>query len=708
MQAEQDEERRAYHAHVLRSEMAEAGYEWGGSEEDSDGYAIGRYDYHMPSTPTSPPPISPQPDYSPQSISPQPDYPPSPDQCMYSPSQAPRDEEMEGEAEDDRAYSPSQPPRNESDAEGMEFSGDEGDSTAAAGDSTAAAEASTAAAEASTAEQAPPAAPSPIPARQDGDGMEDSEVPETPQSSPLVTPQPSSRLGSERHIRLTQLASTHLDYNTFPGGIDEALDVMYNTSPDLSGLAHPDPLTHLGPLLNMPPLPPLASLVPCPPPTAPSPTALPPTTPSTPQVAQSPGAGLQFFEDAFGDRYTPMAAIVVPAVESAVVAAPAAIHPAALAQMAATAIQPAVSFDVVADTPPESPRTLSPPPESQQSLSEGGGDEESEYATSEAVDSDDEEELRYRAGNQPAASSAPVTRARAALALRAATHPAGSQVVPTLTRSAGARPFGTPTVAPRESSFRQTLLSPSHLSEVDRRVFDYCAFSDPDMLQIKYQSPLMQQTAFSFDESRISGPEFLTLKRENRWVSDGVIKGYSKIIMLRNDMLFKDNMNRVIILDPNFSVRIRQPDPVNHHRHLVAWVTRQMTSETAVFVLPMFTDDRHWFTVIVDIKRGKIRSIETLDRDHTFVVTRIKDFFELYWPTIGGGRRRRRWSVRQLTPSKSPEQFDTFNCGVFCCAIMDLYCFGIKIANMKYLVNKHNIADIRKRIAIFMEGFNYT
>ena len=41
VQAEQDAERRAYHMHVQLTEMEERGYEWGGSDEDSNGECSG-------------------------------------------------------------------------------------------------------------------------------------------------------------------------------------------------------------------------------------------------------------------------------------------------------------------------------------------------------------------------------------------------------------------------------------------------------------------------------------------------------------------------------------------------------------------------------------------------------------------------------------------------------------------------------------------
>jgi Ulp1 family protease len=111
--------------------------------------------------------------------------------------------------------------------------------------------------------------------------------------------------------------------------------------------------------------------------------------------------------------------------------------------------------------------------------------------------------------------------------------------------------------------------------------------------------------------------------------------------------------------------------------------------------------------VTVNIANGKVRSIDTLDRDHTSVVARILEFFVDHWKEIGGSRRLPRWRVKLLTPPKSPKQSDNNNCGIYACVIMDLYCGGIKIKNFKHIINERNIAEVRRRLGYFMTGFYY-
>ena len=366
------------------------------------------------------------------------------------------------------------------------------------------------------------------------------------------------------------------------------------------------------------------------------------------------------------------------------------------------AISPFPSYQADANDQMASPRTASPFSDSGTSEYHPNSDpnvmsDSSEDNSSDMADLEDEgeaAELRRRASaqssfgarvmNQPSPPSVRVTRARAHLAQQAALPP----------------------VSPQASNIIHTLLSPNHLSEADRRVFDFCAFSDAGMQQIKEQS-LPMQLAFNFDNVCVGRQEFNSLKSVNRWLSDGVLKAYSKIIMLRNDRVCNDRMNRVVILDPQFSVRLAQADR-DSHLSLVPWVTKQMTDQTTSFVLPTyFAMEKHWYSVIVEIDACKIWSVETIDNDHTFMIGRVKEFFNLYWSRISFGRPLRAWTVKQLTPPRSPRQFDTFNCGVFTCVIMDLYCIGIKFKNMKHFVNNRNIADIRKRMTLFMDGFNY-
>lgn len=707
VQAEQDVERRAYHMHVLRTEMEERGYEWGGSDEDSNGEC-------------SPEPYQPRRgEYSPRSPS---SYPPytSADAIMYSPTLPPRpyDEADEpGEMElgmdqavggDQTMYSPSLPPRSDE----MDVSDDDNAATVSS---------------ASTVEQqaAPPSAPStPVqhasPSQPPYVPSPSALPPSAPSpSAPPSAPPPSAGQGMEEVPEAS-------DSSTLVSTLDSTL------------------LNTLGPLASMQPLPSLASLVsnqpPRPPPTAPP---MPFEGPPAPPVPLDGGldGGLPSFDDGL-HLLNATTAEIIPAAMTAIVAAPelqthnqvsqqAPPHPITpslgyilisddpnspnnlgmmgsplLPRTPSRAMSPFVSYQADAHNQQDSPRTASPMQDSDTSdleyqpgsfvVSDGSDDNSSDM-----VDSDDEAEaateLRRiasaqssfgaRAVNQPSPPSVRVTRSRAHLAA--------------LPRAAVLSP-----VSPQASNIIHTLLSPTHLNEADRRVFDFCAFSDADMQHIKEQS-LPMQLAFNFDDASVDRREFLSLRRENQWLSDGVIKAYSKIITLRNDRVCNDRLNRVVILDPQFSVRLAQADR-DSHLSLVPWVTKHMTDQTTSFLLPTyFSMEKHWYNVIVEIDACKIWSVETLDHDHTYMIRRVEEFFSLYWSRISHGRLLRAWTVKQLTPPRSPRQHDTFNCGVFACVIMDLYCVGIKFKNMKKFVNNRNINDIRKRMTLFMDGFNY-
>lgn len=685
LQAEQDEERRAYHVRVQQSEMAEAGYEWGGSDEDSNGEcgSEGGRGFFSPRSPLSHPPDTPM------------------DEVLYSPSRQPWSDygEHGGDGDviggDQTMYSPSQSPRHD-DNNDMDASNDE----------TVVAAASTPAEEQASAALSPP---SPLPSALSPSGL-----------------QPSPSAGQQMDV----VPETPED---FPGlDVDSTLQSLHSNLH--SALQHLD---------NMQALPPLASLTSRPQPTAPQPTAPHPTAPPAPD-----DAGLPSFEqgghllDAETDILVPQA--LIPPTMTAIVATP------ENQRSTAPPTMQTIDYFTISDSPPttprfgspllpsspaqssspaqtylsfqpdsahqmDSPRTASPP---NSDMSDGDYQPDSDarvmsdtsaYNSSDAYDSEDEDLQRsvarvqptLQAANQPSPVSVRVTRNRARLANQAAS----ALAVRGGMAGMGSDPVSGP-VSPQASNIIHALLSPNHLNEADRQIFDYCAFSDRGMQHIKNQSAPMR-LAFNFDEISVDHTEFRSLKVENRWLSDGVIKAYSKIIMLRNDRLANDSLNRVVIVDPLFSVRILQPDP-NNHRGLIPWVKRLMTKETSSFAFPTYvTTEKHWYPVFVDIKDCKIRSVESLDRDHTHLVNCIKGFFDLYWSAICGGRRHRSWDVKQLMPPMSPEQTDDFNCGVFTCVVMDLYCVGIKFGNMKRLVNRRNITDIRKRMTLFMEGFNY-
>jgi hypothetical protein len=712
VQAEQDAERRAYHMRVQLTEMQERGYEWGGSDEDSNGEC-------------SPEPYQPRRgEYSPRSpLSYPPDTPA--DAIMYSPTLPPRpDDEAEEPGEMDlemelgldqaigggqTMYSPSLLPRSDD----MDVSGDENAATASNA-STVEQQALLPSAPSTPAQLAQPSQPPYVPSPS-------ALPPSAPSpSAPPSAPPPSAGQGMEEVPEAS-------DSSTLVLTLDSTL---VNT---------------LGPLASMQPLPSLASLVsnqpPRPPPTAPP---MPFEGPPAPPVPLDGGlespldGGLPSFDDGL-HFLNASTAEIIPAAMTAIVAAPELQTHNQVGQQAwlpPHPITPSIEYILIGDDPdspnnlgmPGSPlltrspiRAISPfppyqadandqmvSPRTASPFSDSGTSEyhpdsdphvmsDSSEDSSDMADSEDEAEaaeLRRRAGaqssfgaravNQPSPPSVRVTRARAHLAQQAALPP----------------------VSPQASNIIHALLSPTHLDEEDRRVFDFCAFSDAGMQQIKEQS-LPMQLAFNFDNVCVGRQEFNSLKSANRWLSDGVLKAYSKIIMLRNDRVCNDRMNRVVILDPQFSVRLAQADR-DSHLSLVPWVTKQMTDQTTSFVLPTyFAMEKHWYSVIVEIDACKIWSVETIDNDHTFMIGRVKEFFNLYWSRISFGRPLRAWTVKQLTPPRSPRQFDTFNCGVFTCVIMDLYCIGIKFKNMKKFVNNRNIADIRKRMTLFMDGFNY-
>ncbi len=191
-------------------------------------------------------------------------------------------------------------------------------------------------------------------------------------------------------------------------------------------------------------------------------------------------------------------------------------------------------------------------------------------------------------------------------------------------------------------------------------------------------------------------------------MSDTHIHCYEELIMLRNNVMHCDRENRVVLLHPQFIARLTQPDSdQDDYSALVRWVMKLRTPLTYSYVIPVHVNKNHWFVVVVDIHTGEIWSVESMPHDRSVVVALIKWFFERHWKEIGYCNDAPEWSVRLLTQPETPQQDDSVNCCVFACVVMDLYLANVRFSDMKNLLNQRNIGEISRRMALFMDAFNY-
>ena len=262
--------------------------------------------------------------------------------------------------------------------------------------------------------------------------------------------------------------------------------------------------------------------------------------------------------------------------------------------------------------------------------------------------------------------------------------------------------------ARRPFSYSSIIQQPPRPNVNDFHVFNYLTLSDADMEKVKKNGTRPVKVSFNINGSTLSHAEMRKLYDKHEWLSDNHINSYMELIDMRNKMMQTDGKNGIVFLNTQFMARLQQPDTGDNYSSLVRWLLKLRTPSTYTYVIPVHFNQNHWFVTVVNVVSGEIVSVETLPgHDNTAVVHKIGWFFEYHWKEIGGGKESPTWSVEMLTPPVAPTQSDSCSCGVFACAIMDLYSVGTSFRLMREKLSQRNILEIRRRMAVFMDGFNY-
>jgi hypothetical protein len=189
------------------------------------------------------------------------------------------------------------------------------------------------------------------------------------------------------------------------------------------------------------------------------------------------------------------------------------------------------------------------------------------------------------------------------------------------------------------------------------------------------------------------------------WLNDCMVYAFGKLVMFRCNMEREDKINRVVVVDTQYTALMKSYN-YNYKARAVVDLLHCRTDDTELFFFPSNLGNRHWFCAFADIVKGVICGIETFGAKHGVYLRRIKFLLDANWDLIGGSRPCPVWKVHMYLPPKMPMQKDTFNCGVYVCVFMDLIAAGVCPSALKSIVGHHNIASIRQRIAAFMDGFN--
>lgn len=215
---------------------------------------------------------------------------------------------------------------------------------------------------------------------------------------------------------------------------------------------------------------------------------------------------------------------------------------------------------------------------------------------------------------------------------------------------------------------------------------------------------LVRSLSFLIDGTAMTKKEGELLAKPTAWLCDNSITAFGKLLMLCVNLQDKAELNRIVVVDSLYSSKITMESGNNQHRSLVGMLVGEKTKATEKFLFPTNIKNRHWFLIVADIKKHEIVGIETFPTRHTVALRRVRDLLNANWDLIGSGPRPN-WKLEMLIPSKMPLQKDTYNCGVYTCAFMDLIAHGVSPSDFKSRVSHRNIAEIRQRYAALMNGF---
>ncbi len=242
----------------------------------------------------------------------------------------------------------------------------------------------------------------------------------------------------------------------------------------------------------------------------------------------------------------------------------------------------------------------------------------------------------------------------------------------------------------------------------DNVVFQYLTCSDLAMNVMKTHAiRLPRGVFFNVGGTTLTSAEGAVLRKSREWLTDNIIMAYSKAVEFRNDLLH-GGKKVAVIMDPQYSTMVENPNRGDtNHKTVARWIAAHITADTKAIFFPANIPRVHFFSVIVDLVNYVVYAIETKrGNDHTPSLLLYKGLLVNHWNIIRPGVSPPKWTIKMITPPVAPLQSDGCNCGVFVCAIMDLYTMGIPINSLASLVNHRNIGDIRRRIATFMDGFN--
>jgi hypothetical protein len=239
------------------------------------------------------------------------------------------------------------------------------------------------------------------------------------------------------------------------------------------------------------------------------------------------------------------------------------------------------------------------------------------------------------------------------------------------------------------------------------RYLMYSLLSNNRLAYLKEQSPANSINFFNLKGTLMSFKEGITLgKREG--ICDNIILAVGKLVTECKNNKVPGIVNRVVVVDPRYTRRLTMESLKGDTKNsaLVNMMAKHKTPSTRQYFFPTNAEKTHWFLIVADIINGKITGMETLQKDRTGALIKVRNILNDNWSVLGNGPKPV-WKPKMTMPPAMPLQKDSVQSGIFTCAFMDLIAAGVTYSSLKSLVCNSNIEYIRRRFAWFMDGFNH-
>ena len=247
-------------------------------------------------------------------------------------------------------------------------------------------------------------------------------------------------------------------------------------------------------------------------------------------------------------------------------------------------------------------------------------------------------------------------------------------------------------------------------TESMHEIFVNMTIHSPYLAQLKEKShPFETELFCRFGQCHISLNDGVKMGEPSVWYDDTMVKIFQDAVDYRNKCI---GVHNICLLDPIICQWIVKSNMCNENERFIKFITKEVAKGIENFAFSINSSGNHWYSMFINFQTGKpfaeIRIIDVIRFSHRNHLVAARDLLVANWHIIHPGRSQTMWKLFFHLPDESPLMTDGCSCGPFSCIILDLYCLGIPINKLKQFVNQGNIDEFRRRIAIFLCGFNCT